>query len=218
MKYEGHEQQKFGCESYSQHGEDLFLLNVFDLLGLPNFTWLDIGAHHPTDISNTALFYKKGNRGTNVEANPYLMAPFCEERSEDNNICIGVAGEDGERDFYMVDQTSGLNSFCLEELNRVGIPPISHRPLKCISINNFVDTYLGGIWPQLLLTDAEGLDYEILHAAEFDTSKPHVICAEVRPHEAYKFKMMLFEKGYFSLCRITANLIFCKLEHWDKMR
>jgi FkbM family methyltransferase len=218
MRYEGHRDQRFGCESYSQHGEDIFLLNLFDLLEMPNFKWLDIGAHHPTDISNTALMYKRGNRGTNIEANPALIQRFLDERPEDNNLCFGVAKEDGEKIFYKVDETSGLNSFCSGELSRIGVPPVSTTTIKCIGINNVIDYYLSSQWPELLLVDAEGMDYEILNAASFDTNMPEVICAEVRPFDRDGFNMMLYDKGYFCLTRITANLIYVRLEHWYKVR
>ena len=54
--------QRFGPQTYAQGGEDLVLLNIFARLGIARPTWLDIGAHHPWRISNTALLYARGWR------------------------------------------------------------------------------------------------------------------------------------------------------------
>jgi hypothetical protein len=48
----------FSKVSYSQSGEDLIVRVYFDILGITNPTYIDIGAHHPYFISNTALFYE----------------------------------------------------------------------------------------------------------------------------------------------------------------
>ncbi len=68
-----HPDQRFGGVTHAQHGDDIIIRAVFDNLGIDNPSYLDIGAHHPTNISNTKLFYDAGSRGINVEANPNLF-------------------------------------------------------------------------------------------------------------------------------------------------
>jgi len=46
--------------SFSQTGEDVIILSLIKAFNIKDFSWLDIGAHHPLYFSNTALFYKKG--------------------------------------------------------------------------------------------------------------------------------------------------------------
>ena len=55
---------KYKKISFSQCGEDLIVKFIFDCLGINSPTYIDIGAHHPHYISNTALFYKNGCTAT----------------------------------------------------------------------------------------------------------------------------------------------------------
>lgn len=80
-------------KSYAQHGEDVLIFDFFKTwLKIKNPTYIDIGAHHPYEISNTAIFYENGCRGVNIEANPILFENFKHERPNDINICCGIYG------------------------------------------------------------------------------------------------------------------------------
>lgn len=60
--------------SYSQCGEDLIVSFIFNRLGILNPNYIDIGAHHPYKLSNTAFFYESGSRGINIEPDQnYLL-------------------------------------------------------------------------------------------------------------------------------------------------
>ena len=106
------------------------IINIFNNLGIEKFTYLDIGAHHPYNISNTALLYKYGYHGINVEANPNLIEAFFRERPLDKNVNVGIGTKSGEMPFYMIDGFSGRNSFdkkvvekwLVENKNRGGVP------------------------------------------------------------------------------------------------
>ena len=76
--------------SYSQCGEDLLVQYIFNLRGIQKPSYIDIGANHPYFLSNTALFYEKGSRGINIEANPQLAENFKTHRPEDINLNIGI--------------------------------------------------------------------------------------------------------------------------------
>ena len=75
--------QLYGSRTYAQHGDDLAILNIFDMIGITRPSYLDIGAHDPFKISNTALLYLRGSRGINVEANPRLIEAFRVQRPDD---------------------------------------------------------------------------------------------------------------------------------------
>ncbi|MFM6249337.1 MAG: hypothetical protein ACKPEQ_09345, partial [Dolichospermum sp.] len=63
--------------SYSQCGEDLIINFIFNNLGIINPSYLDIGAHHPTYLSNTYSFYRKGCQGVCVEPDPVDPLVMC---------------------------------------------------------------------------------------------------------------------------------------------
>lgn len=70
QSFTGSSDQSFGHITYSQHGEDMIIANIFSILNITKPTYLDIGANHPLKGSNTALLYSRGSHGTIVDANP----------------------------------------------------------------------------------------------------------------------------------------------------
>jgi FkbM family methyltransferase len=209
---------RFGDKSYSQHGEDFMLCNLIELLEIPKAKWLEFGSHHPEIDSNTKLLYERGHRGVNVEANPNLFKAFEDRRPEDINLNFGVGVNSGNLPFYMVDDTSGLNSFKREELERINIPIVKTMELPVVTANYIVSNYCDNVFPELLFTDVEGLDYDIIESCDFTLfGKPRIICTEIRPWEAYRVKKLLEDRGYFVYCRMTANLIFLLNEDRNKV-
>jgi len=211
----------FGGFSFSQHGEDMTVLNIFLALGIERPSYLDVGAYHPYDISNTALMYKRGCRGINVEANPNLIDLFIQERPEDINLNLGVSAKSGENlTFYMIEDFSGLNSFSLEFLEYAikKHPEFQIRETKtirCVSLMDIVNQYSNGIFPDYLDIDIEGFDYEVLKSCDFSCGKPLVIAAENRSDT--DMTIMLNEKGYVEYYRMLANMIYVRKELLPKI-
>jgi hypothetical protein len=58
--------------SYSQSGEDVIVDFIFQILKIQKPSYLDVGAHHPSYLSNTYLFYQKGCQGVCIEPDPVL--------------------------------------------------------------------------------------------------------------------------------------------------
>ncbi len=216
MSYLGHADQRFGSITYSHCGEDLMVANIFNLIGIKKPTYLDIGAHHPFDISNTALLYQLGSRGVNIEANPKLMPAFLQHRPDDLNVNIGVATKAGKMKFYMWDDRSGRNTFSedwskkLEVMTEVIL-------LDVIPLAQVVDQYCGGKYPDFMSIDIEGLDYDVLRTADFSKSQPKVICAEVLPKDSDEFCSMMSSKGYYKHSRHSVDLIFVLNEYREKV-
>ncbi len=204
-----HPDQKWGNRTYAQHGDDIMLLNLFWQMGVEKPSYLDIGAHHPRNISNTKLLYERGSRGFNVDANKALIDVFCEDRPGDTNICVGVMPTEGYFPFYMHDELSGLNTFAMSEVKRLTAVdfPLS-RVVRCITLNQLVDQSCGGSFPDALLIDIEGYDFDVLAGTNFSKSKPSVICIETRQADTHKMTVMMLCKGFFFYCRMGANLFF----------
>lgn len=215
MTFIGHPDQKFGHVSYAQHGDDLMILNIFHLLGIKNPSYLDLGAHHPENISNTKLLYEMGSRGVNVEANPYLIRLFNVDRKEDQNVNLGVGVEPGDMEFYMYSDFSGRNTFSKEETESYGGRVQKKIVLPVKTINQIVDIYCDGKFPDLLSCDIEGLDFEVLSRADFSKSSPKVIVVETRRDETDAMISMIENKGYLVLCRMGENLFFIRQDFYN---
>lgn len=202
-----------GYKTYAQHYEDLILAAIFGQIGIFHPTYMDLGANHPINISNTAIFYENGCRGINIEANPMCMEAFHQMRHDDMNLNIGIADKKGVLPFYKVDNTSGLNSFSLQELQKSHLQPKETMMIEVSTLNDIVEKYCPDGFPDLLDCDIEGLDYAVLWGTDFANVGPKVICVEVKSNEIDKFDDMMKAKDYFRFCRIGVNNIYVRNEY-----
>lgn len=209
-----HPDQNFGNIFYSQNGEDLLIVNLFSLMDINKPSFLDIGAHSPSIISNTKLLYDGGSRGINVEANPHLMVDFYRERPEDKNLSLAVDLMQGSCLFYMYDQSSGRNTTSYAETQAYGYKINEIIEVPSMTLNQVVDIYAGGKFPDFLNCDVEGKDLMIMETTNFVNSKPKVICVEVRKEFSKTMVNILNKKGFAVLCRMGENLIFVDNMHY----
>lgn len=212
--YFGHPDQAFGHYTYAQHGEDLIFANIFWLLNIKNPSYIDIGAHHPINISNTALLYKRGSSGINIEANPNLIDAFNKYRPRDINLNIGVSDKQGNLEFYCIDDYSGRNTFDKKTAEKFVLenPDFKIREIKTIevkTINDIIKQYANGIYPDLLSIDIEGFDYRVLSSADFSNSFPKVICAEITQLNVNEnICELLQSRDYIPYVYTVGNIIF----------
>ena len=213
-----------GNNSYSQCGEDLIIQYVFCLRGVNLPSYIDIGANDPYFISNTALFYKKGCRGINIEANPNLIDKFYKHRPEDVNLNVGVGPIAENLDFYFMNEPT-LSSFSKEECDnyiKTGkYNLVEKKQISLITIKEIMNKYCNGIFPDFMSLDAEGMDFEILKSIDFEKSVPKIICVEAadyspigageRRDELIDF---LVEKGYYEYANTNLNAIMVKKDFW----
>lgn len=75
--------------SYSQNNEEAVLLDFFS--DKADGTFLEIGAFHPTRLSNTRALVERGWSGVMVEMSPYALVDLIEAYKDNPRICI-VAG------------------------------------------------------------------------------------------------------------------------------
>jgi FkbM family methyltransferase len=209
--YAGHPDQRFGPTTYAQHGDDLVLINIFENLGIGKPSYLDIGAHHPETISNTKLLYDRGSRGVNVDANPNLFKAFMLARPEDTNLTLGVTPKRGSTKLYMYSRSSGRNTLDPREVERMEghLTVREEIEIPTVTINDIVDTSLGGRWPDLLTIDIEGLDYDVLESAVWAVdNRPKVVCVETRQEHVKGMNHLMYVKGYDLIFKCAENLIF----------
>lgn len=213
-----------GKISFSQCGEDLLVNYIFNFRGIPKPTYLDIGANHPFFLSNTALFYKKGCRGINIEANPRLIRAFSYFRNKDINLNIGIGPAEDEMDFYIINDST-LSTFSKEEADKIvtnGTYSIrSVQKIKILTVEKVIREYCHGKFPDFLSIDVEGMDLAILQSIDFSKYWPKIICVEAaeyspvgagsRRNDIIDF---LVSKGYYEYANTNLNAIMVKNEFW----
>ncbi len=217
MRYDGHPDQYYGPTTYSQHGEDFLIIDLFRQLGKDKFSYLDLGAHHPINISNTALMYERGCRGVNVEANPNLIAEFNRLRPEDINVNFGVHTENGEADFHMYDPTSGRNTFSFQETSTVDMKVKSTMKVATLTLTAILNRYCNGKFPSFLNIDIEGLDFEILDNFDFLRNYPTIICVETRLKKSREMTQLMARKGFNPFARLGENIIYVENAEFMKL-
>lgn len=217
MKMFDHPHQWYGGRTYAQHGDDLAILNLFGCLRITQPSYLDIGAHHPFHLSNTALLYQRGSRGINVEANPALIGEFERLRPEDKNLCVAVVGSShrGPARLHRLDETSGLNSLLPVKGQRDSVK------VPVTTTDEIVDQYADGCWPDLLSIDAEGMDVPILASINYERGGPKVICAEAVSQlgdVCDKLRTTMTERGYAVHSFCGSNMLFVRANLMDMCR
>jgi len=217
---------KYKKTSYSQSGEDLIVEFILKTLRIKSPTYIDIGAHHPVYISNTASLYKKGFSGICIEPDPVLFKKIKKSRKRDIclNIGIGINGVD-DSDFYLMT-TSTLNTFSKEEAlnydknSRHKIKDVIKLPLK--TINWVFENYTNGK-PDFMSLDVEGLDFDILKSLDFNQYRPTILCIEtlkfIRVGVVEKDQPLIdfvTEQGYIIYADTHINTIFVDEKTWLK--
>lgn len=219
---------EFATSSYSQFGEDVIIMKLFsEVLKIKQPTFIDIGAHHPYEISNTAIFYEKGCKGIDIEANPNLFSLFEKERPHSINICCGVADKKSDGStmpFYMIDEKSGRNSFdkslvdgFIRDNPSFRIQEIKQIPVKSLETilkeNNIYKC------PEYMSIDIEGMEFEVLKDFDLKNRGPKVITIEISSYsnKSKLLKEFLERSGYFLWLKIYHNYTFCKNEYKDRV-
>jgi FkbM family methyltransferase len=173
-------------KSYSQCGEDLLIRFLFNLLGVARPSYIDLGAHHPSYLSNTKKLYSEGCRGINIEANPDLIASFRRYRSKDVNLNIGIVADDrdGEAVEFYVMNVPALSTFSAEEARRLetetSIRIVEKVSVPVRGLSSVIDEYRAGVFPDLLTVDIEGTDALVVPALSRTPveRRPKVVCIE----------------------------------------
>jgi FkbM family methyltransferase len=227
--YTNYAKWHFGTKAkrtYAQNGEDRIIWFIFRALGISKPSYIDIGAHDPLYASNTALLYLNDSTGINIEPNPLLFKHFLKKRKRDVNLNIGIADTSGIMDFYVLSGPA-LSTFSKEEAERMvreySLTVSRTLPIKVKTIAEVIREYAGGVFPDFLSIDVEGLDESILHSIDWGASKPKVICVEtisyspkrdgVKNHALISY---LESKGYMLIADTYINSLFVDTALWNK--
>jgi FkbM family methyltransferase len=164
--------------SFSQYAEDA----IFDHLMRPGRqgTYVDVGANHPIEGSNTFRLYLRGWRGLAIDPNPLFASGYRKHRSRDTFLAEGVSMNPGELNYYAFE-TDVYNTFDEARatfLQGKGEKLSSKTPIACRRLAEIVDIELPGTQIDLLNIDCEGFDVEALDSLDLSVRRPTVIMVE----------------------------------------
>jgi len=213
-----------GKLSYSQCGEDMIVEFVLNSLKISNPSYLDIGAHHPTILNNTYLFYQKGSTGVCIEPDPDLYKGLKKKRKNDICLNVGVGATSQEKADFFIMSSSRLNTFSKKEALRYEsygekkIVRVIQTPL--LSLNDIVRRYFGGSL-DFVSIDVEGMEWEILRTFDFTNFRPTIFCVETLTYtednsekKVDEIAELMHENLYISYADTYINTIFVDQERW----
>ena len=175
--------------TFAQSGEDGIIRFIVEQLAGVRFSdvsYLDLGANHARDLSNTYHLYRLGARGVLVEANPALIPELKFYRSGDVILNRCVAARSGDVvNFYVLsgDGLSTPDKAEAEEVMRTN-PDITLTKtvaVETVTVNEIIENYLGTT-PMLLNIDIEGEEMAILRSIDFTRYRPLVVIVEMIPY------------------------------------
>lgn len=212
-------------KSFSQCGEDLITKHIFDSLGILYPTYIDIGAHHPYQHSNTAMFNMLGSKGINIEPDPVLFSKFPEARPNDVNLNVGISNIESELEFFVMSNKT-LNTFSREKAedyqNNQGVPIAETKKIPVTTIEKIIEKHGKGNFWDFMSLDVEGFEMSILQSIDWEKNSPKVICCETitfsnsgQGKKEQEILDFICSKGYMIYADTFINTIFVKKDIWE---
>lgn len=212
-------------KSYSQCGEDLIVQFALETMRVTKPAYLDIGAHHPTLLNNTYIFYRAGARGVNVEPDPALIGRFHRARPADVNLNCGIGPEEGTLELHVMSVPT-LNTFSAEQAQRYceehGFRVMRKVPVPVKRFDQVVSEYFKQA-PDFISLDAEGADLPILRSIDFGKYRPRVVCVETLTYshagggrKIEEIDVLMRGAGYMRYADTFINSIYVDEEKWRR--
>jgi len=166
--------------SFSQSGEDYNVRNIFK--EKRDGFYVDIGAYHPFNVSNTVLLYLFYNwKGINIDAMPGSMETFRKYRKRDINLEFAVSSQQEELTYYIIDETSTMNTFSREFLEENNVLELVQKEIKinAYPLSEILDKYLPADKNiDLLNIDVKSMELKVLQSNNWEKYRPKCIIME----------------------------------------
>lgn len=208
----------------SQYGEDV----IFDRLLRPGprGTYVDVGANHPVDGSNTFRLYAKGWNGLAIDPNPAFAALYRQHRPRDIWLTAGVSATPGTLTYHEF-ATSVFNTFDPAQVTHLvseGRQVVGRIEVACRPLSAIVDEMLPDRQIDLLNIDCEGMDLEVLRSLDLSVRRPTVLILEdYKRYRAFQdgtaegaFDHAIRELGYAPIAQSAWSAIFVARD-WQRL-
>ncbi len=186
---------------HSQGAEEAIILSV--LGGQRSGFYIDVGAHHPIDYSNTYRLYQRGWHGLCLEPNPALLPKFKAVRPRDVVVAAAAAHYDGTASFHL-GHHSVHSSLTHSAARHTGTLEVAVRRLagllEELGLHEPID---------LISIDTEGTELEVLEGLDLTRHRPRLIVLEYNTAATINLAAQpyLLEHGYQILAVTCWNII-----------
>ncbi|MEM1158900.1 MAG: FkbM family methyltransferase [Verrucomicrobiota bacterium] len=195
---------------FSQFGEDVCL--QFLLKSTDGF-YVDIGAFHPMNLSNTYHLYKRGWKGLIVDPNPAVAPLFYRFRSRDVICECAVSNSASDEMDFMLYEKPAFN--CLRQFE-AAVPEGIRATGKSIKVEvrRLKDIFeeFGIKRIDYLNVDCEGSDLSVLESNDWSRWKPQVLTVEdhSKDWQNSEISSYMISLGYEFVGRTVITSVFSK--------
>lgn len=197
--------------NFSQNDEESVLKDIFS--NVENGFYIDVGCHHPRRYSNTALLYKNGWNGINIDASAKSLKLFNVFRKRDENICALISEKPEKLNYYYFDDSAlnGVLSFSkVNSLKNLGYKVINEQYIVTQRLDNIITNFeIKNNRIDLLDIDVEGYDFQVLKSIDLSLFDVRVILIETGNNENEIAKYLL-KYNYSFYKKIDRNSFFLK--------
>ena len=194
--------------SFAQYGEDVFVRDWFN--NRKDGFYVDIGASHPTRISNTYLLYRLGWHGVTVEPIPLLCRLHRRWRPRDILVEKAIGPAKGTFNFYemMPSVLSTVDARTAEKyIMESKAVLLRSFEISVITPAELFSEFVGKRTIDFLSMDIEGLDVRTIAAIDFEQVRPRLICIEINDaSERAVVLEQLQQHGYRHVADLGCNL------------
>ena len=174
---------------------------------------MDVGCHHPRRFSNTALLYKNGWNGINIDASAISLKLFNVFRKRDKNINALISDKSENLKFYYFNE-SALNGILsqskVDSLKDLGYKVINEEIITTQRLDDILVTCkVPNKTIDLLDIDVEGYDFQVLKSIDLNLFHVKVILIETGENENLIIKY-LSKYNYNIYKKIDRNIFFLK--------
>jgi FkbM family methyltransferase len=195
--------------SYAQHGEDII---AEALLPEPKGYYVEVGAFHPVQLSNTYLFYRKGWRGITIDPNPRAVKSLKRRRPRDIVLECAVAEQEGPAFFDITSSDEAAH------VRGAGVDGTSSQPARqtyqvsCRRLDGILKEHLPpGQGIDLLSVDCEGYDLKALRSNDWERYRPRVVAVEDwQPESESEICRFLAGRGYRLVISAKITRVFLR--------
>lgn len=171
---------------YSQFYEDYTLSSVLD--DKSSGFYIDVGAHHPTNISATYYFYKKGWSGILIEPNPDLIGALKEVRPRDIVMQIALSNQEGIAELLVPNNQKEIAS--LEQgIKKHATSSLKTHKVQMKTLSSVIDA-LKIKEIDFIKIDVEGHEQQVLEGINMVKHRPKIFVLEhSSPVAMYQYKV-----------------------------
>jgi len=189
---------------FSQFGEDIAVLRYFRDAG-PGF-YVDVGAYHPLEGSNTLLLHKLGWSGINIDMNPEKIAVFQQYRPNDFNVCAAISDQVAAYETVhggtTIEAVVWKTPVPGEKLDNQG--PVTRTLADVVRESPWAKRRI-----DYLNIDCEGHDLAVLRSLPLAEHAPRLIMIEALTSEAIgEIRDYLEERNYLFVEKVGLTLLF----------